>query len=183
MKMRDCTLYIRITLLIVIVSVALITCYSVFSLKQYIIESSDDERFMESMYIHDNILSSIRINNQTVDLEDLKFKSPKLICFYSAQTCESCVQFATKKIKEYFSDIDTNSNVLFVAFNYSDKIKLKQKNVLKLGKRRTGTDLDDLMHVCYFIIQNGEIEHFFIPEKNYPDFTDLYLKEIQRKYF
>lgn len=183
MKIKDYVLSFQLLLLIVIVLVSLATRYSVSSLRELISKDLADKRFMESMYIQDNILSSIKSNGQMTDLNELLFESPKLICYYSSQTCEGCVSFATQKIKEFFPDTDADPNILFVAANFDEKIKLQHKNLLKLGKHKTGTYLDISMHVCYFILQNGKIEHLFIPERNYSEYTDLYLKEIRKKYF
>lgn len=183
MKNKYYVLLFQYFLLFVIIFIVLTTRCSVSSLKELISNDLADKQFMESMYFQDNILSSIKSNGQMTDLSELQFDSPKLICYFSSQTCESCVAFAAQKIKEFFPDKDANGNIIFIAANFDEKIKLQYKKLLKLGKHKTGTHLDNSMHVCYFILQNGRIEHFFIPERNYSEYTDLYLKEIQKKYF
>lgn len=183
MRFKNYILLFQLLLLIVTTSISLITWYSLSLLKESISNDTADEQFMESLYIQDNILLSISNDGSLTNLEELQFESPKLICYYSSQSCGACVTFATKKIKEFFPDMDTNPDILFIASGFNEKAELKHKKLLNLGMRKMGLELEKSMSVCYFILKDGRVEHLFIPEKNYFEYTDLYLKEIQKKYF
>lgn len=39
------------------------------------------------------------------------------------------------------------------------------------------------MYVCYFLLINGKVQHLFIPEKKFPNYTDVYLKTMKKRYF
>ena len=181
MRIKDCMLFFQLLLLVVVISMSLSIYYSLSSLKELISKETVDKQFMESMYVQDNLSLSITNDGSSTNLKDLQFEAPKLICYYSSQACGGCITFATQKIKEFFPD--TNPNILFVTSGFNEKIKFKHKNLLNLGMRKMGLDLEDAMFVCYFILNNGQVEHLFIPEKTYSEYTDLYLKEIQKRYF
>lgn len=181
MRIKDCMLLFQLLLLIVVAFISLFVYNSLSSLKELIAKDVANEQFMESMYVQDNLLLSITNDGSFTNLKDLQFEAPKLICYYSSQACGGCITFATQKIKEFFPD--TNPNILFVTSGFNEKVKFKHKNLLNLGMRKMGLDLEDAMFVCYFILNNGQVEHLFIPEKTYSEYTDLYLKEIQKRYF
>lgn len=143
--------------------------------------SYEDEKFMEEMYIQDNIGESVLNNGTQISVKNLSLGIPKLICYYSSQSCGACVDFAIKKIEEFFPNSD--SDVLFIAANFNDKMKFRNKNTLNIGTEKLGMELDTSMYVCYFVLLNGRVEHLFIPEKNYSGFTDQYLGLVKKKYF
>lgn len=114
---------LQVLLLFTIVILSVITWRSISALEVELSKKSADENFMESMYIQDNIATSISNNGFSTTLQTLQFDKPKLICYYSSQSCGGCVEFATQKMKEFFPDMDTNPNVPFVASGFNEKIK------------------------------------------------------------
>lgn len=54
----------------------------------------ENEHFIEEMYIQDNITASILCSNNLIDIEGLKLSEPRLVCYYSSQSCDACLNYA-----------------------------------------------------------------------------------------
>lgn len=144
----------------------------------------DITRFlMERMYLEDNVRESILNNNLRINLQMVPSDIPILMCCYSSQSCGGCVDFAIDKIKEEFVDFETNTQILFLASGFNEKRGFRERNTVNVGQEKLGLEIDNSMYVCYFILHKGQVTHLFIPEKNYSNYTDIYLKEIKKRYF
>lgn len=143
--------------------------------------TDDSKEWMERMYVENNIHESINNNGYTFMIPDISKEIPLLVCYYSALSCGTCVDFAINKIDEYFSDSIQNSHVLFIASDFNEKTKFKKKNTMRISSRDIELPINESATVCFFVLQNNIVEHFFIPEKTFADYTDVYLKRIKEK--
>ena len=116
-------------------------------------------------------------------MKELKLSEPRLICYYSSQSCDACLNYAKKCIKENFSKSEEASAILYLASDYSINEKFKEGNTINIGRKKLGISLDNTSLVCFFVIVDNKIEHLFIPDRNYGKYTDTYLKQIKERYF
>ena len=50
----------------------------------------ENEHFIEEMYIQDNITASVICSDNSIGVKELKLSEPRLICYYSSQSCDAC---------------------------------------------------------------------------------------------
>ena len=105
------------------------------------------------------------------------------VCYYSAQSCGICVEYALNKIKESFEPTDMGQCVWFLTSDFNPKMKFSEEGTINLGKKKSGLKIEGSMYVCYFLLINGKVQHLFIPEKKFPNYTDIYLKTMKKRYF
>lgn len=179
--MRNIVISVLFVLLLSILIITSLILYLVSAEKSK--SDWENEHFMEEVYIQDNIAASILCNNKLVGVEELKQNQPRLVCFYSSQSCGACLNFAKGRINEIFTKSEKASGVIYVASNYSKGETFREKNTINIGKEKLGISLDDTSLVCFFVIVDNKIEHLFIPDRSYEKYTDTYLKQIKAKYF
>lgn len=140
---------------------------------------------MERMYIKDNITEAVMSDGIVVDSLDVCSDRPMLVCYYSSQSCGSCVNYAIEQIDEFFPDskYGKESPVLFLVSGFDEKALFKEKNTINIGKRKLGLGIDEAMFVCYFVLNKGIAYHLFIPSKEYPEYTTTYFENVKRRYF
>lgn len=103
-------------------------------------------------------------------LEDLK-KDTLIVCYYSSMSCTSCVMFAKEKMRSVIGN-----KCVFIVYN-------TVKSRVREGEIAVGASpISKVDQVAYFVIENGVVKNYFIPEKKYPDFTDMYLLWVKEKY-
>lgn len=148
-------------------------------------DKNDDEskRFIEEMYIQDNITLATSCNGLPFNLKNLNTDLSKVICYYSAQSCDTCINYAKTKLKEVFPNADKDSTLIYIVTNYREHEKFKEKNTINIGRKKMNLLVDDANLVCYFVAYKGIVENLFIPEKNYEKYTNTYLEQIQKRYF
>lgn len=117
-------------------------------------------------------------NKTTIDVE-----KPKLVYYYSALNCSSCVEFGENKLKDHFSDYENNNNLLFVISDYPGDKQVAYMNCFNLRKNYLKIPIEQANLPFYFLLINNQIEHMFIPDKAFPEYTDTYLQEIKKRYF
>lgn len=146
-------------------------------------ENSDSEKWLEQMYLENNIYEGIQNDNNQLDIASLSVEEPLLICYYSSLTCGSCVDYAISKIEEHFPDVKNNPRIYFIACNFNEKTVFQQPNTIRLNHRVHPLPIDNSSSVCYFVLSNKMVSHTFVPESNFGSYTDTYLKEIRKRYF
>lgn len=173
--------FLQLIFLFLILTVSATTLYLFYFSK----DKDDDKNklFMEEMYIQDNIALATSCNGLPFNLNNLNTDSPKVICYYSAQSCGRCINYAKTRLKEVFPNANKDSTVLYIVTNYRENEKFKEKNTINIGRKKMDLLLDDANLVCYFVAYKGKVENLFIPEKNYEKYTNTYLEEIQKRYF
>ncbi len=110
-------------------------------------------------------------------------KGPLLVYRYSAFNCNECVEFGHNKLKEYFPDYKSNPNLLLMISNFPTKDTISYNKVLNLDKVHLGLPIEAENHPFYFVLNEGRVHHVFVPDKNFSEFTDLYLETIKKRYF
>ncbi|MDD4781811.1 MAG: hypothetical protein PHT02_14575 [Tissierellia bacterium] len=152
------------------------------------VESLKSEKLLSNFYIKQTIQESVINDNLYIDiLEKDAFAhynkdKPLLVFRYSALNCNECVEFGFKKIEEFFDDYKKNSNLLFVLSDHISE-KETQNNNINLKKEKLGLPFENSNQPFYFLLFDNQVRHVFIPDKNYPEYTDTYLSEIKRRYF
>lgn len=177
---RFAHLFQFIFLFLILAVSATTLCLFYFSVNK---NDDENERFMEEMYIQDNITLATSCNGLPFNLKNLNTDSPKVICYYSAQSCGKCINYAKTMLKETFPNAEQDSTVLYVVTNYRENEKFKEQNTVNIGRKKLGLLVDDANLVCYFIVYKGLVENVFLPEKNYEKYTNTYLEQIRKRYF
>lgn len=98
-------------------------------------------------------------------------------------SCGTCVNFAMSKIDEYFLDSEQNPQIVFIASDFNERTNVKRQNTIRLSSRNIEMPINESAVVCYFILQNNIVSHFFIPEKEFDNYTNVYLTEVRKKFF
>lgn len=177
---------VQLAILIGILVMCAVVCFQIQNVGKQVRDSgnNDSEIWMERMYVENNIYETIRNQNCSLLLPDnISGKDTILVCYYSALSCGTCVDFAMAKIEEYFPNSDEDSRILFIAYDFNEKVSFEKKNTIKLLSRKTELPINENTSVCYFVLTHGVVEYLFIPEKSYETYTDIYLTEIKNKLF
>jgi len=128
------------------------------------------EQTMENHYFLDVVKSGMDNDGIFFPLEGLK-KDTVIVCYYSSMSCTSCVMFAKEKMRSV-----VGNECVFIVYN-------AVKDRVREGEIAAETSpISKVDQVAYFVIENGVVKNYFIPEKKYPDFTDMYLLWVKEKY-
>lgn len=181
--MKKIIISLQFFLLCCILVISSITFYCFYSESKQTDLDRENEHFIEEMYVQDNLTASVLCDNSPVDIDELKSVQPRIVCYYSSQSCAACLNYAKERIRENFSKHEETSALLYLASDYSKDEKFKEKNTINIGRKKLGISLDNTSLVCFFVIVDNKIEHLFIPDRNYGKYTDTYLKQIKERYF
>lgn len=177
------TFIICITISIIVLTSLIVIYYQMQVMGKQMSSSDNSEKWMERMYMENNIYESIRNNDCVLIVPNVAKERPLLVCYYSCLSCGTCVNFAMNKIDEYFLDSESNPQIIFIASDFNEKTNFKRRNTMRLSSRNMEIPINESTAVCYFILQNDSVRHFFIPEKAFENYTDIYLKGIKKKFF
>lgn len=155
------------------------------------VEQMKSEKFVFELYmkqlIQESIISNCNfINNNSIELlNQSQINEPTLVYRYSALGCNECIEYGNKKLEAYFKNYKNNKSILFVISDYVPKFnnEIQYTNYLDLQKNKLDIPIEDSNIPFYCILYNNCVSHIFIPDKNYPEYTDLYLQEIKRRFF
>jgi len=152
-------------------------------------EAIKSERFMFEMYTKQTIIEEVVNSHLYLSLPEnnvpfsIQKDIPVFVYRYSAFNCDVCVKFGNSKIEEYFSDKKDNRKLLHIISDFPSNYKIPNANVLDLQKNNLGLPLENANQPFYFVLINNYVCHVFIPDNNFPDYTDTYLQEIKKRYF
>lgn len=175
--------YILLITILCIASIIIFQNHSLYQTFEVLNKENKNEGFMEKVYLLDNISEGINNNGSQILIESLKFKKPKLVCFYSAQSCGSCVLFAQEKLEQFFPYELYQDKTLYIVSGYNSTKTFNKNNTINIRNQNLGGNFQNSQFVYYFIINNDRIEHVFIPDKTYEKYTETYLELIKEKYF
>jgi hypothetical protein len=152
--------------------------------------NSESEKLELNLYIKQNIYESVINNNTMIDLSGQPWKSkenipsdkPILVFRYSALSCNVCIEFGYNKLKEYFTDYKDNNHLLVIVSDYPAQYKV-DLNFIHLNKGKLNLPVEDSNQPFYFVLVDNRVQNIFIPEKNYAEYTDVYLRMVKSKYF
>lgn len=102
--------------------------------------------------------------------------------YYSAQSYAACINYTKKAILNYFPHSQNDSTVLFITRNFPANYKFKEKNTLNLATRKLNLPIEEVDKVFYFVVENNRIEHVFMPERQFDEYTQTYVKQIAERY-
>jgi hypothetical protein len=147
-----------------------------------------DQLFFE-LYIKQNIAEGVINNHLYLNLSDKKEgffverDKPILVYRYSAINCHPCVRFGISKIEEHFAEYKNSSKVLHIISEFPSSNENPRTNVLDLQRSRLRLPVENTNQPYYFVLINNYVQHVFVPEENFPEQTDVYLREIKKRYF
>jgi len=141
------------------------------SIYEAVINNNKDLKFSEKL-----------IFNHKLD-KDFSVNRPVLVFRYSAYNCNVCTEFGIKKLEENFSDYKNNADLLFILSDFPLDNKIEYSNFIDLNKERLGIPLENANLPFFFMLIGGHVQHVFIPDSNLPEYTDIYLKEVKKRYF
>jgi hypothetical protein len=127
-------------------------------------------------------------NGAIAKLKDIIKEDYTLVIRYSTYNCESCVQFQINSLKPFINKLNSN-NVIFI----SDE---NRRNI-KMFKEKSGFEnptyfiqgnlieyIDNRNEPYFFIIDKSlHTRLLFIPHKESPELTNLYLTTIVGRFF
>ena len=108
---------------------------------------------------------------------------PRLVYRYSALNCSSCIEFGKSKLEEHFPNFENDDDLLFIISDYPINKKVSYTNCLNLNKNNLGLSIELGNQPFYFLLINNQVEHVFIPDKSFAEYTDIYLQKIRKRYF
>jgi len=131
----------------------------------------------------DNTYVYIGSDNSTLIPINSVVDQPKLVLGLNQNMCRPCVEGVFANVKEFFSDFETNSNIIYIADieqrfknNYFNKkvVSFFQKNDFPLYE----------IEMPYFFILDKDItiKMLFITDKSSPELTKEYLRIISERY-
>ncbi|GHT08207.1 hypothetical protein FACS189432_01020 [Bacteroidia bacterium] len=148
------------------------------------------EQEIEQFYYEQNIYAAVENNDISINVtpiqNQINYNQPTLVCRYSANACSICIDFAIDKLNEFFPDSENNTlPVLIIVSDLSSdkKIKKYSNKTINIAKNNLEMPIEETYLPFYFIMYQGKAQQIFIPEKNYPKYTDTYLKAIKKRYF
>jgi hypothetical protein len=153
-------------------------------------QSLKAEHEIEQFYYKENMYAAIENNDISMNVAPIESQfndnQPTLVCRYSAHACSICIDFAIDKMHEYFPDSNSdNLPILIIVSDMSSDKKLKKypNQTVNIAKNNLALPIEEIHVPFYFIMYQGKAQQIFIPEKNYPEYTDTYLKAIKKRYF
>jgi len=153
------------------------------------IEINKSDKFMFEMYTKQNCVEEIvnsylhlNLSEQIVSFS-VQHDTPIFVYRYSAFNCDVCVKFGNTKIEEYFSDKKNSQQLLYIISDFQSNNNIQNAKVIDIKKNNLGLPVENSNQPFYFVLINNCIRHVFIPDKSFPDYTDLYLREIKKRYF
>lgn len=174
---------------IIVQNIQLQNAIKVLEEKEYI--SSDIEK-KRNLELNSNgiFLDSIPVvyENETKNLFEI-IKTNKLVLFISEKHCDICIKAQVENLIENKTLNPNNIIILIQPFSrhYIELFKKKNKltNTIYECKENTYKSFPDLYEPYFFIIdiQTQRIQSMFIPDKTDPHATQVYLNNINRKYF
>jgi len=188
--------------LAIIIGVALIifTMFNIFKVNVFLNNSNNNfidiyKNQLKFIYSSNGeiINGNIKVYNKEKKsflLREILGNSPKLVFRYSELNCDVCVDLEVKKIKKMAKVIGEN-NVLMLA-NYRDlnsllifkKIHNLSIPVYNLENQTLGLSVDKI-NTPYLFVSDSSLatKSMFIPNKKYPNISDIYYEVIKKKYF
>ena len=125
-------------------------------------------------------------NGNMINIRDIA-KNDKLVFRYSEMNCNVCVDSQLVVLKQLCELIGENKIIIITTYvNALNMAKFKRINQIKppiynLIGEGLGLQIDSLNMPFYFTLtKDGIITNVFIPEKEYPKSTQLYIKTIER---
>jgi sulfur relay (sulfurtransferase) DsrC/TusE family protein len=159
--------------------------------------TKSDENKIESLYFQNNEINGLINNNLKIsddiillqsdgNIRDIKLSElpPTLVFRFSEISCSHCVDYVLDKIKQYFKDYEINPNILTIVSDSRQSTTQKKRNMLYLQSPNTlGLPVEKSYIPFLFLLDKGQVTHFFFPESAFDKYTDIYFKSLKKRYF
>lgn len=144
---------------------------------------------LESENIQRNVLNCEvyfgKDSTKKVSLKDFT-KRPRLLFYFSYNTCVPCIEETVEIIKETFSNYEQNDKIVFVSPDYPLRYSINcyGKKLLRLSTGKLGLPIETGDQPPFFIVinKNMEIESIHVVNKLNFERTRKCLNEIALKY-
>ncbi len=160
------------------------------------VNKPEKRSYHQDIYIHQHLYEAVQNDNTAIvlpgtenamypsikNLVDSSHKKPVLVCRFSSLACQICIDHMITIMEEHFKDYDTNPQIRFVASDYNPQMRLPVNNAMNIQKERLGLPAESSSLPFLFVLIDGEANHLFIPDKEFPEYTETYLKEIKKRY-
>ena len=132
----------------------------------------------------DSLLSIRDVSDSICTLKNLIHNQRVLICRYSYIHCNSCVDSLLQKLSDFKQDVGADKVVILSQYaNRRDYLNFIRINKIKYpiyDVRDTLNVLDAYDQPYLFVLENDMVaNNFFIPRKENPEYTQLYLSSIK----
>lgn len=114
---------------------------------------------------------------------------PLLVCRFSEQHCESCVDFAIRQFRQQIDSIGDN-NILFLGMYKNNKIFNRTKPLYNIQNMDVynsyylNIPAEELGYPYYFVLHDDlTVSDVFVPDKSIPILSNNYLYMINKRYF
>lgn len=131
----------------------------------------------DSTILDNDLIQRYRLHNNIIG-------SPILVVCYSQFSCNSCLDYVLKELREFFPDFETKKDILFVATDFKNAPYRTLGNTVtirsndELGLASTASNEPFL-----FIDIDGYVFHVFTPDSKFGFLYETYLSTIKDKYF
>lgn len=153
-------------------------------------ENYNDNSILLPYYFQENLGESVIYNDTQIREAALKKimnategrTDPILICWFSSHSCSSCVEYNESKLKEHLEGTDRHS----IIFIESGGKKISEPSIgrhIIISKNDLSLPIENSNIPFFFILYENRIQHLFIPELTFPEYTDIYLRNIKKRYF
>jgi hypothetical protein len=198
---------------LIIFSLILINVYSLNKIRNYKqklgmdiangcnnVENKNDELNSYKLNFETNILNSnFKIDsliirdtlNNILQIKELFKREQKqfLVCRFSQLNCESCVISSINALRNWIDSIGIN-NVMFLGNHPNNRIFTRTLSLYGIQTMKVynvvefSIPAEQLGYPYYFVLNSNLcISDIFVPNKSFPNITNLYLSHIKERYF
>ena len=158
-----------------------------------ILEMQKEDRMYEIQFngqLIDKELTVIDTDGKQKKIGDLIIDNPKLVFRFSELNCDKCIDAQIRNLNEYVDSIELQNIILLTDFQSLEYMRSFQKsNKVKFPIYNMEAEIDSVLvniDLPYFFVltpQEERIQCMYIPHKEIPFLTEVYLSSVKRKFF
>ena len=139
-------------------------------------------KFEGKVILENNIFTE---SDELLEIDSIFIKSPLIVFRFSKLNCTDCIVESINIIKSFLS----NKRIKYIFISdYNNKRELgnfKRLNNIHEDVHNCNILINEEPSLPYFFIldSNLKVSDIFFPNDDFPELTNLYLKEIEQKYF
>ncbi len=159
--------------------------YKICKEYDYLEESLNIQLYNESEELNDPILFYGNDSSKTVNVFN-KINDKVLIFRFSGEMCNSCLDSWINMIKTNFADFAENKRILLIGIHLNPRVKESYygKQMLSYKEGDFGLPLEKTDIPFFFVIDKERVSKMvFVPNLDYPGLTEMYLKNVKKRYF
>ncbi len=150
----------------------------------------DNLRFLEKLDEGTNIDKNMVLydeNNDKIKFNEVISKGKKIVLYYNAYNCNSCVENIYRAVINFQNDSIDLTNIISIVYGNTDLIKLRSKEIknikLYLTYKPLGLTLENENNPFFFIIDSTYIaKMFFVPNQFDLNSTQAYFNIVKKRF-